>query len=589
MPEFKGITTRKDPFEIRATSDDSSTVLLNFKDSSGNVVAYIDRTGVLSSTGLTTGIPVFNVKTYGAVGNGVTDDWGGIWSAILAANSAGGGVVYFPLATYLTSDHWEIPSNIYLVGPRGTTIKAKAGTTFNGHLGLVTFANVTNVGISGVSLDCNSQVCNALAINGTKDVLIENCVIKNSGHTGANGMIPIIGPEGFWASTSTERVLFRNVEIGPSLNHGVCFQGGQTDEVVVIRDVRFENCYIHDNNLSGISNFVSVKRAIKTIRVHSCHFETNGKLGSGPQEAHINDSSKTGWVDLDVGHCYFGLASQSCGGVSDHKGRDIRIHHNHFNMGCLSPGGFEIWWIALGDDRTFANTDRTWHAKVDHNFVQNCGAADFDSCRYVQFDHNTYYRNKGRPLGLFGHHHHTRFEHETFIENGQSPGSANNYEKAGISCGRGVIVRDCVFRDDQGTPTQTYGIIGEAGDPDEGQPVAIIEGNDFTNTPTPISFVYPVRVRRNYRATQASVASGATVTLPLDAEDIDITGTSNITSITADREGVVRLRFTGTASGTGLTDGSNLKIAGNFVYTPDDTITLRCDGTNWIELGRSVN
>ena len=38
-----------------------------------------------------------------------------------------------------------------------------------------------------------------------------------------------------------------------------------------------------------------------------------------------------------------------------------------------------------------------------------------------------------------------------------------------------------------------------------------------------------------------------------------------------------------------LTDGSNLKIAGNFVGTADDTITLICDGTNWFEVSRSVN
>jgi hypothetical protein len=43
---------------------------------------------------------VFDVKAYGAVGNGSTDDTAAIQSAIDAANTAGGGVVWFPKGTY---------------------------------------------------------------------------------------------------------------------------------------------------------------------------------------------------------------------------------------------------------------------------------------------------------------------------------------------------------------------------------------------------------------------------------------------------------------------------------------------------------
>ena len=68
-----------------------------------------------------------------------------------------------------------------------------------------------------------------------------------------------------------------------------------------------------------------------------------------------------------------------------------------------------------------------------------------------------------------------------------------------------------------------------------------------------------------------------------------VTGTVNITSIDA----------TGIVAGTILTlifddvltftDGNNLKLAGNFVTTTDDTITLAFDGTNFYEICRSVN
>lgn len=45
--------------------------------------------------------PVFNVMSYGATGNGSTDDTTAVQAAITAAGNAGGGIVYFPTGTYL--------------------------------------------------------------------------------------------------------------------------------------------------------------------------------------------------------------------------------------------------------------------------------------------------------------------------------------------------------------------------------------------------------------------------------------------------------------------------------------------------------
>lgn len=90
-------------------------------------------------------------------------------------------------------------------------------------------------------------------------------------------------------------------------------------------------------------------------------------------------------------------------------------------------------------------------------------------------------------------------------------------------------------------------------------------------------------------AQTATVASAATVTvsnLPL----ITISGTADITSVTAGSVGQqVTLLFSGIAATNGVVDGSNLKLAGNFLYTADDTLTLISNGTNWYEIARSVN
>lgn len=85
----------------------------------------------------------------------------------------------------------------------------------------------------------------------------------------------------------------------------------------------------------------------------------------------------------------------------------------------------------------------------------------------------------------------------------------------------------------------------------------------------------------------AAVASAAAI-VPT-GNVFHVTGTTTITSITATdiKAGtILTIIFDGILT---FTDGSNLKLAGNFVTSADDTITLAFDGTNFYERCRSVN
>lgn len=93
----------------------------------------------------------------------------------------------------------------------------------------------------------------------------------------------------------------------------------------------------------------------------------------------------------------------------------------------------------------------------------------------------------------------------------------------------------------------------------------------------------------NNGGSSGDVASAASITLSTAAEVFTISGTTNITSISAAsavESRVVTLIFQGVLT---FTDGNNLKLAGDFVTTADDTITLACNGTNWYEIARSAN
>jgi hypothetical protein len=76
--------------------------------------------------------------------------------------------------------------------------------------------------------------------------------------------------------------------------------------------------------------------------------------------------------------------------------------------------------------------------------------------------------------------------------------------------------------------------------------------------------------------------------LPNGSDDVFlVAGDAAVKSITALRpKQKVTLVFKGNAS---LTRGSNLLLSSDFSGGPNRTITLVCDGTNWLELGRSTN
>ena len=97
-----------------------------------------------------------------------------------------------------------------------------------------------------------------------------------------------------------------------------------------------------------------------------------------------------------------------------------------------------------------------------------------------------------------------------------------------------------------------------------------------------------VRIDNSFITVKKDVASAAELALGT-GKIFYVTGTTNITSIAAvdsisGRE--ITLIFQGILT---FTDGNNLVIAGNFVTTGEDVISLACYNGNWYERSRSAN
>jgi hypothetical protein len=107
-----------------------------------------------------------NVKDYGAKGDGTTDDTAAIQRAINDANAAGGGTVFFPSGTYITTTQ-TLPSNVVLqgVGKSSTIIRLKNGTNasllvtsgFVGLTGTNSNQGIHDWGLSSLTLDGNGS------------------------------------------------------------------------------------------------------------------------------------------------------------------------------------------------------------------------------------------------------------------------------------------------------------------------------------------------------------------------------------------------------------------------------------------------
>ena len=110
---------------------------------------------------------------------------------------------------------------------------------------------------------------------------------------------------------------------------------------------------------------------------------------------------------------------------------------------------------------------------------------------------------------------------------------------------------------------------------------------DITYKDNPHKFRAPL-----YTGSVAYTNTAAALVLPSTGDLITVAqtvdgGVDAVTSIAGGVAGrCVRLIFTGV---TTMTDGSNLKMAGNLATTGDDTLTLCSNGTNWYEMARSVN
>lgn len=476
------------PINFRLIADPSS---LAIETPSLDNVQYVSTRGSDSNDGLSPGNAKLTLATS------------------LATMPASGGAVIIAPGTYDTAVAITVPDNVTVMAaiPRLTTIRATAVTGASSWLGHVLIrdaagiATRTNTQFHGIVFDANNQVARpCLTLGGFTNASFYDCQFKGGG-IGAVGNVVVIG-----GNTSSplgpvsSRLLFDHCEFGPSQTHNLTFGGGLGVTVPTLTGITFRSCYIHDADADGIANFMSGRRTIRKVLFDNCWFRNNAITQTGGGAAHINDRNRQGWDAIEVGHCFFDIAgSDSCGGFSDHKGRNIKFHHNTVDLQNAN-----IWPIAIGD--TNGGTDWTRFCWIEDNFFTNCNTYDYDHCIDVFIRRNVFYRIYGRPLGGFGGKVRNFVEDNEFIECGQGT-ITQPYQSSAISLSTGITARRNKFIDEQGTPTMLYGIYEiDGGDATQD---SLYEDNDFTGIGTPIRYSTFYDTKRTMRGNKGVNPVGA--------------------------------------------------------------------------------
>ena len=177
----------------------------------------------------------FNVRSFGAAGDGETDDTAAFQKALDAAGGAGGGVVYAPRGNYFFAGHLNVPKAVTLAGiwqsvpahngirDRGLPKPTDDGTTF-----LVTGDAGREDGPAFITLNTNSTLKGVVLYYPRQNVDDEPSpypwAIAMRGKNPAVLAVEMLNPYNGIDATRNERHLIRDVH-GQPIRRGIMVDG----------------------------------------------------------------------------------------------------------------------------------------------------------------------------------------------------------------------------------------------------------------------------------------------------------------------------------------------------------------------------
>lgn len=250
--------------------------------------------------------PVYNVKRYGAAGDGAANDTPAVQSAINAARAAGSGTVYFPASSgcYLVSGLMFYSNITYTGENQDVCIKM---TSPNESLvntpvpGPFSNATISYLTFNGNASGFNGNDC--LSLRGPTNVRIDHVTTTRCGQDGVyvtgwgygthptgqgNGVLITNLTSSYNGRNGMSIIVGKNITVRDSLfeYHAISppFAGVDVEPNVAeqaVENITFENCAFQDNTYYGFNAWeFNADRPNLNLRLINCAFHRNGRDGA---------------------------------------------------------------------------------------------------------------------------------------------------------------------------------------------------------------------------------------------------------------------------------------------------------------------
>jgi hypothetical protein len=409
---------------------------------------------------------VKDITSYGATGDGVTNDGDAIRTAIAALSS--GDTLYFPSGTYLISEESSgtacltlLQSNVILLLAPDATLK-------------IIDNHPTDTPVMLRIGDGSTALSNIKVIGGVFN--------GNAANNTINGVpdkaIRIDGP--------VTDVDLRHIEIKDNLNGGVNIAGqdnsNRADRIrcygLNIHDVgegfeflNADNVLFDAGRIVNMTNQDGFEPAFGTLnwRLTNSYLEGAGPVNSLIDVYTINGETSRGIIENNViaGQIRFNINS----GVADPETVETLTIRNNY-----MPGG-NIAGPILANAGTIVINGNELIGPPNSTTIYRFTGIEIAADRAIITNNKISLMPRG-AIRVSGDG--TAFIAGNELFNNGTDGAMTDQNRCGISLSaNNTVIRDNYFYDDQGSPTQTYGIVLDATCENN-----LIEGNHFASTLT---------------------------------------------------------------------------------------------------------
>lgn len=539
-----------------------------------------------------------NVKNFGAVGDGVTDDTDDINSALASAAASGISSVYFPTGNYLVTGLSVLATGMTLFGDGGSSILTLADGSDD---------HIIDLGVSS-------------------DILVTR--LKLEGNFANQTTLGAYDTAGIRTAPGASNIRIIGNDILNCRGCGVLLQGVDT---AMVRDNFIDQTWIYagvecsglspSNDVSVIGNHIS---RTQTANVQATGGGTGGivnwvvsgnildgtDMGIGdPISDNVTGYAQPGDVISDV--IVTDNLMKNSGNNGIHVGGDRLMVSNNTILNPLHAGIFlgkgpnpdpddSIGFVCVGNiiqknnpALTTANgiiVVNSLDGVISGNRINGC----FEGIRVRGFTGSAL---KCQNITIFGNTMRGINDWHIRMFGGCSNSIiiGNVMQQGGTTLGGGIWLDNTDGANGNIAVKDNYMRNLPVGiQEDSGHTGCDISDNTYSNCTVDLTTAGTyTALDRGSRDRQLVVgvlfmASASNLAKPTWYEGlIMVSGTTNINTITVGRPNqIITLRFSAVLT---VVDSTSLRLAGNFVTAVNSTLTLASDGTSWFELARSAN